>query len=47
MQCILTNSSYTVDPIPTKLGEAVLKASTMKYYQKFLHKFKGVGRMVP
>ena len=30
MQCILTNSAYTVDPIATKLGEPVLYNSMMK-----------------
>ena len=47
MQCILTNSSYTVDPIPTKLGEPVLKASTIKKYRKLLHKLKGVASPAP
>ena len=44
--CILTNSSYTVDPIPT-LTEVVLKASAMKSYQKVLHKSKGVASPAP
>ena len=44
MQCLLTNSSYTIDQIPTKLGEPVLKASTMTNYLKLLHKLKGVAR---
>ena len=44
---ILSDSSYTVDPIPTKLGEPVLKASTMKNYQKLLHKLKGVASPAP
>ena len=47
MQCTSTNSSYTVDPIPTKLGEPVLKSSTMKNKQKLLHKLKGMARPAP
>ena len=47
MQCILTHSSYTVDPIPTKLGKPVLMASTRKNHQKVFQKSKGVARAEP
>ena len=45
--CILTNSSYTVDPIPVKLTEVVQKPSTIKSYSKVFQKSKGVARAEP
>ena len=44
MQGILTNSSYTIAPIATKLGQPVLNALTMKNHLKVFQKLKGVAR---